>query len=108
MSGPELARDERRILLVEDNDGDAELLVRALSAAGATNPVDRVCDGVEALDYLWARGAFAHRSADELPVLVLLDLALPRMTGLEVLAEVTARDLSLYWLLLNPPGGSRT
>ena len=79
---------DQTILLVEDNDDDAELTTMAFKAARISNPVTRVEDGVEALDYLYARGKFAGRSVDDLPAVVLLDLKLPRLGGLEVLAEI--------------------
>jgi len=76
---------DRVILLVEDNAGDEELTIRALKKAKVLNPVVVARDGVEALDFLFARGAHAGRSADALPQLILLDLKLPRLDGLEVL-----------------------
>ena len=84
------------ILLVEDNDDDAELTIMAFKEAKITNPIVRVSDGVEALDYLFARGRYASRRQDELPMVVLLDLKLPRMGGIEVLKEVRASPLTKY------------
>jgi two-component system response regulator len=84
MSGP------RSILLVEDNPDDVDLTRRAFQRAGLTQPLDVVEDGVEALDYLFAREAFAHRVHEPLPALVLLDLKLPRMDGHAVLREIRA------------------
>jgi len=80
------------ILLVEDNDDDAELTQMAFSGARISNPVIRVRDGVEALDYLFCRGSHAGRDLDDLPAVVLLDLNLPRVGGLEVLAAIRAAD----------------
>lgn len=71
------------ILLVEDNRNDEELTLRALKKGHVLNPVVVARDGVEALDYLFGRGVHAGRAA--LPQLVLLDLKLPRIDGLEVL-----------------------
>ncbi len=82
------------ILLVEDNDDDAELTVMAFRDAQIANPIVRVADGVEALDYLFARGRHAGRSVDELPTLVLLDLKLPRLNGIEVLKELRGSPLT--------------
>lgn len=76
------------ILLVEDSDDDAELAVRAFRDARITNPLVRTRDGVEALDFLFARGAYAERDSTELPVVVLLDLRLPRLDGIDVLREI--------------------
>lgn len=78
------------ILLVEDDPNDAELVRRALKRAGATASIMHVQDGAEALDYLHGRGAYAGRSGHAQPKLVLLDLKLPKLTGLEVLREVRA------------------
>ena len=83
---------EHHILLVEDNDDDAELTVRAFRQANVTNPVVRASDGVEALDYLFARGAHAGRDPLVLPQLVLLDLKLPKLDGFEVLRQVRAQE----------------
>ncbi len=75
------------ILLVEDNAGDAELVREALAEGGILNTINVVWDGVEALAYL--RGEGAHAGAVK-PDFVLLDLKLPKMGGLEVLAEIKA------------------
>ena len=76
---------DRTILLVEDNPRDEELTLRALNKANIINPVVVARDGVEALDYLFARGAHAGRAPTALPQVVLLDLKLPKLDGLEVL-----------------------
>lgn len=76
------------ILLVEDNRDDVELTLMAFSRARITNPVVVARDGVEALDYLFGEGAHAGRDTLEQPVVVLLDLKLPRLSGLEVLERV--------------------
>lgn len=80
------------ILLVEDNDDDAELTMLAFMRARIENPLARVSDGVEALDYLFARGAYASRDVADLPSVVLLDLNLPRLGGLEVLEAIRADE----------------
>jgi CheY-like chemotaxis protein/DNA-binding XRE family transcriptional regulator len=77
----------KEILLVEDNSADVELTLRAFKRAKFTNPVTVARDGQEALDYLFRAGRHAHRLA-ELPLLVLLDLNLPRVDGLEVLRQI--------------------
>ncbi len=76
---------DRVILLVEDNHKDEELTLRALKKSNIGNPVVVARDGVEALDYLFARGAHADRPDSALPQVVLLDLKLPKLDGLEVL-----------------------
>lgn len=76
------------ILLVEDNDDDAELTMRAFRQANVTNRVVRAADGVEALDYLFGRRAFAGRDVSDVPAVVLLDLNLPRLSGLDVLKAI--------------------
>jgi two-component system, response regulator len=81
---------ERIILLVEDNDDDAELTRMAFGEAKIHNRVLRAADGEEALDYLFARGRHAARDASQLPAVILLDLNLPRVSGLEVLAALRA------------------
>jgi two-component system, response regulator len=88
--------DEQSILLVEDNDDDAELTVMAFRAARLRNPIVRVRDGVEALDYLFGRGTYVGRGPDELPAIVLLDLNLPRLGGLEVLKAIRATELTSH------------
>jgi two-component system response regulator len=80
--------NQRVILLVEDNADDEELTLRALSKSNILNPVTVVHDGVEALDYLFGRGAYADRDVREQPQVVLLDLKLPKLDGLEVLRAV--------------------
>jgi two-component system response regulator len=83
--------DERRfILLVEDNDDDVQLTLRALRQNHVVNKVEVVRDGREALDFLFAEGAHEGRAAADLPQLVLLDLKLPKIGGLEVLTAVRA------------------
>src|SRR6202012_697707 len=77
----------KRILLVEDSEHDIELTITALDGHHLANKVDVARDGAEALDYLYKRGAFATRS-DGPPIVVLLDLKMPRVDGLEVLRQM--------------------
>ena len=86
--------NEKVILLVEDNPMDEELTLRALKKSKILNPVVVARDGVAALDYLFARGSHAGRPNAELPQLVLLDLKLPKLDGLEVLKEIRQNELT--------------
>jgi len=83
-----MTREEIEILLVEDNPADAELALHALRREKLANSIHLVRDGEEALDYLFCRGSYQDRSADHQPRLVLLDLKLPKVDGLEVLRQV--------------------
>lgn len=76
------------ILLIEDNADDVELAVHALRREGLANEIVVLRDGEEALEFCFAKGRFDDRSVNELPRLVLLDLKLPKVTGLEVLREL--------------------
>lgn len=78
----------KKILLVEDNPDDEALTVRALTKNNILNEVVVTRDGVEALDYLFCRGTWAGRDATDTPALVLLDLKLPKIDGLEVLKQL--------------------
>jgi two-component system response regulator len=84
--------NDRVILLVEDNRDDEELTLRALAKSNISNRVVVARDGVEALDYLFRRGDHALRPASEVPQVILLDLKLPKLDGLEVLRAVRAHD----------------
>ncbi|OHB74299.1 MAG: two-component system response regulator [Planctomycetes bacterium RBG_16_59_8] len=78
------------ILLVEDNPSDAELTIRALKKHNLANNLIHVKDGAEALDFIFAEGAFAGRRVENGPKVILLDLKLPKVDGLEVLRKVRA------------------
>lgn len=83
--------DESVILLVEDNPDDIALTKRAFKKSNLKNTLVVASDGVEALDYIFARGAYAERDINNQPVLILLDLKLPKLDGLEVL-EILRSD----------------
>lgn len=78
----------KTILLVEDNHQDEKLVLRALHKINLANQVDVVRDGQQALDYLFHDGEFAGRAGSDLPTVVLLDLNLPRVSGLDVLTQL--------------------
>lgn len=83
---------EREILLVEDNPDDVELTLLAFKESRLCNEINVVRDGEEALDYLLATGKYAERENEPLPAIVLLDLKLPKIGGLEVLKRVRADE----------------
>lgn len=84
--------ENRTILLVEDNPKDELLTLRALRKCNLANEIVVVHDGAEALDYLFAGGDYTGRRVDELPAVVLLDLKLPKIDGLEVLRRIRADE----------------
>lgn len=85
------------ILLVEDNPQDAELTIRALKKNNLANQLVHVKDGAEALDYLFARGTYDGRDTKNMPKVVLLDLKLPKLNGLEVLRTIK-EDENLFMI----------
>lgn len=81
----------RTILLAEDSPHDAEMAIDALREAHLANPIVHVEDGVEAMDYLLQRGKYADRAAGD-PAVLLLDIKMPRMDGLEVLKQLREHE----------------
>ena len=86
------AVNEVEILLVEDNPNDVELTSRALKKHNLANKVHVVKDGAEALEYIFANGSYAHRKIEDHPKLILLDLKLPKVDGLEVLRRIKSDE----------------
>jgi len=80
------------ILLVEDNPDDEALAIRALKKSNLANEIAVARDGVEALDFLFCEGSYADRDPHDIPVVILLDLKLPKVDGLEVLKRVKSDD----------------
>lgn len=87
-----MANENKLVLLVEDNADDERLTLRALNRNNIMNEVVVACDGEDALDYLFARGKHESRDTSVMPALVILDLALPKLHGIEVLREIRANE----------------
>ena len=87
-----MSEPNKVILLVEDSPDDVTLTLRAFKRSHLMNPICVVRDGIEALDFLFAREAYADRAAQPLPELVILDLKLPKLDGLGVLKAIRADE----------------
>ncbi len=85
---------EVEILLVEDNTADAELTMRALNKAKIVNSILHLKDGAEALDYLFAQGVYENRDLTKMPRVILLDIKMPKVDGIEVLRQLKASELT--------------
>jgi CheY-like chemotaxis protein len=85
---------EVEILIVEDNHEDAELAIRALKKNHLANNLIHVIDGAEALDFLFAQGVYSGRDINNIPKLILLDLKMPKVNGLEVLQKIKSNLLT--------------
>jgi two-component system, response regulator len=88
--------EKRIILLIEDNPDDVDLTLRALKKNKILNEVVVANDGVEALDYLFCRGKYADRNPEDKPQLILLDLKMPKMDGLEVLKQIRKNESTRF------------
>jgi CheY-like chemotaxis protein/DNA-binding XRE family transcriptional regulator len=109
-SRPSLSADELvDILVVEDSTADAELTLKALKDSRMTNHIHVVRDGAAALDFLFCRGEFANRKRGHRPQIILLDLGLPKVDGLEVLRQIKAdsRTRSIPVIVLTVPNRDR-
>lgn len=82
------------ILLIEDNEHDAEMTIRALKKNRITNAVVHLNDGAQALHFLFGTGQFAGRNINEKPKVILLDLKMPRVDGIEVLQQIKSNELT--------------
>lgn len=89
---PDSLKKSKYILLVEDNKDDEDLTLRALRKGNISNEIVVVRDGAEAIEYLFAEGAYAGRDINQKPQVVLLDLKLPKVNGLEVLKKIRDAD----------------
>lgn len=85
---------EPEILLVEDNPNDAEITIRSLKKHHLANKLVWLKDGVEALDFIFARGEYSNRNINDLPRVIFLDLKLPKIDGMEVLAEIRKNEIT--------------
>jgi len=87
-----MSRNEAEILLVEDSPDDAEMTIRALKKINLANRLVHLEDGQEALDYLFARGEFSTRNLANKPKVILLDIKMPRVDGIEVLRQIKTNE----------------
>ena len=89
-----MANSEVEILLVEDSMNDAEMTIRALNRNKIANNLIHLKDGAEAIDFLFGKGKFLGRDINNKPRVILLDLKMPKMDGIEVLQKIKAHDLT--------------
>jgi len=88
--------EQKYILLVEDNPDDVELTLLAFKKYKIKNEIVVIQDGAEALDYLFAKGAYAGRDLNNMPAVILLDLKLPKIGGLEILRRIRADERTKF------------
>lgn len=86
--------NEIEVLLVEDNIYDAEMTIKGLKKVNLANKLIHVKDGAEALDFIFARGDFANRNIENKPKLVLLDIKMPKVDGIEVLRQIKSNEVT--------------
>jgi two-component system response regulator len=84
--------NEVEVLMVEDNPHDAEMTIRALKKVNLANKLVHLKDGAEALDFIFAKGAFAGRKIENKPKVILLDIKMPKVDGIEVLRRIKSDD----------------
>jgi len=89
-----MTNDKIDVLLVEDNPHDAEMTIRALAKVNLANKLHHVKDGAAALDFIFARGEYAGRDIENKPKIVLLDIKMPKVDGIEVLKQIKADELT--------------
>jgi two-component system response regulator len=87
-----MAKQEIEILLVEDNTSDAEMAIRALKKKGLSNNIIHVKDGAEAIDFVFGTGKFENRNVTLQPKIILLDLKMPKVSGIEVLKTLKSDE----------------
>ena len=85
---------EVEILLVEDTRSDAEMTIRAIRKSNITNNIIHLKDGAEAIDFLYGKGAYEGRDTNQKPKVILLDLKMPKMNGIEVLVQIRSHELT--------------
>lgn len=85
--------DKPEILIIEDDPNDADLILRTFKKINLANKLVHLWDGAEALDFLFARNAFAYRDVTDLPGVILLDIKMPRIDGIEVLRQLKEHPL---------------
>jgi two-component system, response regulator len=88
--------DKKMVLVVEDNPDDELMTVETLQHAGMTNDIEVMRDGAEAVDFLFGTGAHAGRDLSLMPAVILLDLKLPKLSGIDVLNRIRANELTAH------------